>query len=105
VGRRKGIELLVVMEADSIGLQKELAAKSGVYTVLGPYARMEDVRAGRLQASRIVNPDLKRFVTLAMPRKGPLTLACKVIAQLIQQTAKELESEGALRPGRRTAAR
>jgi DNA-binding transcriptional LysR family regulator len=105
VGRRKGIELLVVMEADSIGLQKELAAKSGVYTVLGPYAMMEDVRAGRLQASRIVNPDLKRFVTLAMPRKGPLTLACKVIAQLIQQTAKELESEGALRPGRRTAAR
>jgi len=97
VSRRKGIELRVVMEADSVGLQKELAAKGGVYTVLGPYAMMEDVRAGRLQASRIVNPDLKRFVTLAMPKKGPLTLACKVVAQLIQQTATELESKGALR--------
>jgi hypothetical protein len=32
-----------------------------------------------------------------MPKKGPLTLACKVIAQLIQQTARELESKGALR--------
>jgi len=105
VSRRKGIELLVVMEADSVGLQKELAAKGGVYTVLGPYAMMEDVRAGRLQASRIVNPDLKRFVTLAMPRKGPLTLACRVVAQLTQQTARELQSEGALRPGRRAPAR
>jgi hypothetical protein len=28
---------------------------------------MDAVRAGRLQASRIVNPDLKRFVTLATP--------------------------------------
>jgi LysR family transcriptional regulator, nitrogen assimilation regulatory protein len=90
------------MEADSVTIQKEVAAKGGAYTVLGPYAMMEDVRAGRLQASRIVNPDIKRFVTLAMPKKGPLTLACKVIAQLIQQTAKELEGEGALRLGRGT---
>ena len=100
VSRRKGISLLVVLEADSVTIQKEVAAKGGTYTVLGPYAMMEDVRAGRLQASRIVNPDLKRFVTLAMPKKGPLTLACKVIAQLIQQTARDLEGEGALRFGR-----
>jgi LysR family nitrogen assimilation transcriptional regulator len=97
VSRRKGISLLVVLEADSVTIQKEVAAKGGTYTVLGPYAMMEDVRAGRLQASRIVNPDLKRFVTLAMPKKGPLTLACKVVAQLIQQTASELEGEGAWR--------
>jgi hypothetical protein len=58
------------------------------------------VRAGRLQASRIVNPELKRFVTLAMPKKGPLTLACKVVAQLIQQIATELAGEGALHLGR-----
>jgi LysR family transcriptional regulator, nitrogen assimilation regulatory protein len=100
VSRRKGISLLVVLEADSVVIQKEVAAKGGTYTVLGPYAMMEDVRAGRLQASRIVNPELKRFVTLAMPKKGPLTLACKVVAQLIQQTARELEGEGALRLGR-----
>jgi hypothetical protein len=30
-----------------------------------------------------------------------LTLACKVVAQLIQHTARELESQGALRLGRR----
>ena len=58
---------------------------------------MQDAREGRLQASRIVNPDLKRFVTLAMPKKGPLTLACRVVAQLVQQVAKDLEIGGALR--------
>jgi DNA-binding transcriptional LysR family regulator len=98
VSQRKGISLYVVLEADSVTIQKQVAAKGTTYTVLAPYAMMEDVRAGRLQASRIVNPDLKRFVTLAMPKKGPLTLACKVVTQLIQQTAKELESEGGLRP-------
>ncbi len=100
VSRRKGISLPVVLEADSVTIQKEVAAKGGTYTVLGPYAMIEDVRAGRLQASRIVNPDLKRFVTLAMPKKGPLTLACKVVAQLIREAARELEGEGALRLGR-----
>ena len=85
-------------------IQREIAAKGGTYTILGPYAMMEDVRVGRLQASRIVEPDLKRFVTLAMPKKGPLTLACRVVAQLIQQTARELESEGALHLGRNAKA-
>lgn len=100
VSRRKGISLHVVLEADSVTIQKEVVAKGGTYTLLGPYAMMEDVRAGRLQASQIVEPGLKRFATLGMPKKGSLTLACTVVAQLIQQTAKELESKGALRLGR-----
>src|SRR5207253_8379912 len=68
VSRRKGISLNVVLEADSVTIQKEVAASAKAYTILGPYAMMEDVRAGRLRASRIVNPDLKRFVTWAMPK-------------------------------------
>lgn len=102
VSRRKGISLHVVLEADSVAIQKHVAAKGATYTLLGPYAMMEDVRAGRLQASRIVSPDIKRFVTLAMPKKGSLTLACKVVMQLIQQTAKELEGVGGLRLGEGT---
>ena len=77
------------MEADSVTVQKEVAAQGGAYTILGPYAMQEDVRAGRLRAARIVSPDLKRFVTLAMANKGPLTLATKVVAQLIRETAAE----------------
>jgi len=97
VSRRKGVTLNVVLEADSVAIQKQVAASGAAYTILGPYAIMQDAREGRLQASRIVNPDLKRFVTLAMPKKGPLTLACRAVAQLIQQVAKDLEIDGALR--------
>jgi DNA-binding transcriptional LysR family regulator len=98
VSRSKGISLSVVLEADSLTIQKEVAAKGGAYSILGPFAMMDEVRAGRLQASRIVSPDLKRFVTLAMPRKGSLTLACKVVARLICEAVSELEGEGAFRP-------
>jgi len=97
VSRRKGVTLNVVLQADSVAIQKQVAASGAAYTILGPYAMMQDAREGRLQASRIVNPDLKRFVTLAMPKKGPLTLACRVVAQLVQQVAKDLEIGGALR--------
>jgi len=99
ISRRKAISLSVVLEADSVSVQKHVAARGAIYTVLAPYAMMDEVRSGVLQATRIINPDLKRFVTLAMPKKGPLTLACKVVTQLIQQTAKEVESAGGLRPG------
>ncbi len=36
VSRRKGISLLVVLEADSVAIQKEVAAKGGTYTGLAP---------------------------------------------------------------------
>src|SRR4029450_8700393 len=91
--------LHVVLEADSVAIQKQVAASGTAYTILGPYAMMQDAREGRLQVSRIVNPDLKRFVTLAMPKKGPLTLACRAVAQLIQEAAKDLEGEGPFRLG------
>jgi DNA-binding transcriptional LysR family regulator len=100
LSRRHGITLNVILEADSIVVQKELAARGEGYTVLGPYAIMDDVRSGRLQASRIVKPDLKRFVTLAVAKKGPLTLACKAVVKLVSEVATELEAEGALRPER-----
>jgi len=92
VSRRQGITLNVILEADSIVVQKEVAARGDAYTILGPYAMMEDVRSGRLQASRIVSPDLKRFVTLSISKKGPLTLACKVVVQLVSEVAKELDA-------------
>jgi hypothetical protein len=39
--------------------------------------------AGRLQATRLVKPDLKRHITLALPRQGKLSPACRVVEQAI----------------------
>lgn len=35
--------------------------------MLGPYAIAQELRDGRLQASRLLEPDLSRLVTLAFP--------------------------------------
>jgi len=85
--RSKGFALQAVVEADSLRVQKELVAHSpGLYSVLGPFSVAEEMRAGGLQAARIVSPDLRRYVTLALPKQGHLTPAAKVVARLIGET-------------------
>ena len=85
--RSKGFSFQAVVEADSLRVQKELVANTAnVYSLLGPFSIMEELRAGRLRASRVVNPDLRRHVTLALPKQGQLTPAGKVVSQMVQQT-------------------
>lgn len=84
-----GFRLEGVVEADSLTLQKELAAGTpGLYAILGPFSISADVRAGRLQAARLVGTDLTRHVTLAFPKQGKLSPACRVVAEAVQQQVK-----------------
>jgi LysR family nitrogen assimilation transcriptional regulator len=84
--RSLGFKLEPVVEADSLTVQKELVARSkGIYSVLGPYTIADDLRSGRLQASKLVRPDLCRHVTLALPKQGKLSPACRVVAKTVQQ--------------------
>jgi LysR family transcriptional regulator, nitrogen assimilation regulatory protein len=61
------------------------AAKSLGFKLLGPYAFAAELRSGRLQATRLVRPDLVRHVTLALPRQGKLSPACRVVAATVQE--------------------
>jgi LysR family nitrogen assimilation transcriptional regulator len=84
--RGLGFKLEPVAEADSLTVQKELVANSrGLYSVLGPYSIAAELRDGRLQASKLVRPDLCRHVALAFPKQGKLSPACNATAALIQQ--------------------
>ena len=81
-----GFKLEPVAEADSLTVQKELVARQpGLYSVLGPYSIAAELRSGRLQATKLVRPDLCRNVTLALPRQGKLSPACRVVAATVQQ--------------------
>ncbi len=82
--RSQGFALDAAIEADSLILQKELVASTpGLYTVLGPYAIAQELRDGRLQASRLLEPDLSRLVTLAFPRQGKMSAASRCVASMI----------------------
>lgn len=87
--RSLGFKLQAVAEADSLTVQKEFVARrKGLYSVLGPYTIAEQVRGGRLQASKLVRPELCRHVTLSFPRQGKLSPACRVAAEALQQTVE-----------------
>lgn len=87
--RSKGFTLQAEVEADSLRAQKELVAHTpDLYSVLGPFSIADELRSGRLQASRVVNPDLRRHVTLALPKQGQLTPASKIVSRLIRETAQ-----------------
>ncbi|GAA0746889.1 LysR family transcriptional regulator [Ideonella azotifigens] len=84
--RSLGFKLETVTEADSLTVQKELVAHTkGLYSVLGPYSMAAELQSGRLQASQLVKPDLIRHTTLALPKQGKLSPACRIVAEVVQQ--------------------
>lgn len=88
--KSKGFQLQAAIEADSLTLQKEVVAQNKhLYALLGPFSVSQELRTGRLQAAKIVAPDLRRFVTLARPKQGPLTQASRIVADLVREAAKD----------------
>jgi len=84
--RSLGFRLEAVAEADSLTVQKQLVARArGLYSILGPFSVAEELRSGTLQATQLVRPDLSRHVTLAFPKQGKLSPACRVVAQTVQE--------------------
>ncbi len=85
--RSKGFTLQAEVEADSLKVQKQLVAHTpGLYSLLGPFSIADELRAGQLQVSRVVAPDLRRHVTLALPKLGQLTAASRMVSRLIRDT-------------------
>ena len=83
--RSVGFKFEPVAEADSLTVQRELVVdRPGLYAVLGPYSIADDLRRGRVQASKLVRPDLSRHVTLAFPKQGKLSPAGRVVADRVQ---------------------
>lgn len=85
--RSKGFQLQAEVEADSLKVQKEIIANNPhMYALLGPFSVNEELRSGRLQSAKITAPDLKRYVTLAMPKQGHITQASRTVADMIKMT-------------------
>jgi DNA-binding transcriptional LysR family regulator len=90
ISRKLGFSLNVVMEADSVFLQGELASAGAGHTILGPFAIAETLRAGRLQAARISAPALPRVVTLSTHKRVANSLAHRVVTEMMREIAREL---------------
>jgi LysR family transcriptional regulator, nitrogen assimilation regulatory protein len=91
------VNLSVVMEADSLPIQKNVSATGDAYAVLGSHAVGPEVQAGTLQASCIVNPRIKRTIVLSTTTAHPLTLAGREVATLTRRIFESLVSEKTLK--------
>jgi len=84
-----GLRLAVVIEADSVQLQCEVAATGGGFAIASSIAGSADIR---LASARIVQPELERFVVLAESPRRPHTRATREVHRLVCALADELAS-------------
>lgn len=97
--KRKRIALSVVMECDSLEIQKDVVADGGGYTIHGSHAVIHELKSGRLQASRIVSPTIERTIALCVTRYRPPTLACREVARLIRTCVEQMTNIAARKDG------
>lgn len=92
--RSKGFSLISEVEADSLRVQKEIiAANPHIYALLGPFSIDDELKMGKLQAAKVTGPDLKRYVTLALPKQGLFTEASRIVSSLIKETVTEWDGQ------------
>ena len=84
----RGIKLDMVVEADSIRLQHEIAAAGGGYAITAGLFELSG--DNRLASARIVEPELLRSVVLATTLRRPHTMATREVYRLITQTVPDL---------------
>lgn len=92
--RSKGFQLHAEVEADSLKVQKEIIASNNhLYALLGPFSVDEELKLGRLQSTKVVTPDLKRYVTLATPKQGHITQASRIVSSTIKDIVNKWDHQ------------
>jgi DNA-binding transcriptional LysR family regulator len=84
IARQERITLVPAIEADSLPLMRSAVAEARLYTVLPIHAVWNEVKDGRLQAAKIVAPEVQRIVSMATARsKGPARGVAAVAAHIV----------------------
>jgi DNA-binding transcriptional LysR family regulator len=86
---RRGIQLNIRLECDSLNLQKKLVRAGGLYAIVGLSAVREEVARHELQAARIVQPSLDRNIVLRLASHAAPTQACQVVHDLVRRHVQE----------------
>lgn len=94
IARQLGVTLNVVAEIDSVHLMKDLAAAGVGYALLSMMSIVDELKAARLSATPIVNPEIKRAIYLMASTRKVSSLAVREVSRLIRQVAEELAACG-----------
>ncbi|MCU6499007.1 LysR family transcriptional regulator [Rugamonas sp. A1-17] len=86
---QRGTRLQLAIEADTVGLQIELAAAGAGYAVAAAVSAPGQIRRGELSAAPIVSPQLLRTVVLGTTAHRAHTLATRRVSELMRSIAAE----------------
>lgn len=93
----RGMALNAIVEVNSLGIQRDIAAAGGGYALLSHNAIAQDLHTGRLQASRIVDPPITQHLELEFSKSGPLSRPVREVAQQLRKVVKDAAEKGVLR--------
>lgn len=96
MGRRHGVDINVLYEADSGFIQKQMVMKRVGYTLLPWHFIAGEVERGELQASEIVQPQVVRVVSLMVTQRS--TPAVRVVVDLLREVVNESLCRFKVRP-------
>lgn len=82
---RKDLQLDVIVETNSMGVQKRLVLDGLGYTILPSIAIIEDLKAGILEASPLIGNDLSRTIVLALSNTRNTTSSVRCVVNELTQ--------------------
>jgi DNA-binding transcriptional LysR family regulator len=85
-----GVTLDVVLEADSLDFQTRVVTDAGVYALLGTNAVVAASKSVQFQASKLVKPNVLRYLAVAMARNGEMSLAGRTVMHELQSIGASL---------------
>jgi Transcriptional regulator len=81
--RERGMTLNIVVEANSLSIQRDIVISSGAYALLSRNAVAQDIDRGRIRASRIVGPSVIQHLDLGYARHGAISKATREVGRLL----------------------
>jgi DNA-binding transcriptional LysR family regulator len=88
-----GFELRVVLEADSLTVQKQMVLLGLGFTLLGPMALESDSNTGQLKVARLIQPEIPRVLALTAQHVRPASQAQQAVSNLIADQVSQFPRE------------
>lgn len=88
IARQKRIALNIAFEADSISMQMHLIESGRYYGILSPQAIKNHTQDQKFSAVKIVQPNIKRYLSLSMSPHTYLTPPCRKVIDIIKDILK-----------------
>jgi LysR family transcriptional regulator, nitrogen assimilation regulatory protein len=95
-----GKEINTILEVNSLALQRDIVAAGNAYAILSYAAVANEIKAGRLQASRIVNPTIVQYLSVRLSKHGPLTKVTREVIKQLRELMPELDAHASLKKGK-----